>query len=243
MKRINITQSITNVNQNSLKRYLNDISNYDLLSLEEEISLGKKIKTGDKASLQQLIKCNLRFVISVAKKYEGQGILLTDLISTGNIGLIKAAERFDETRGIKFISFAVWWIRRSIMQTIAEEGRMIHLPVSQSTGISAVKKAQKVLEQKLERVPSAIEIAVYTGFSIEKVKDHQSISYQNAQLSTEDQEDKIFTPPDTEIQHEYLRKAIANLFQSLSDASVIRWTNITVLMEAPPLYLKESQFI
>lgn len=249
MKRLHITQSFTNANQDSLKRYLNEIASYRLLTAEEEAALAKKIKAGERTALQQLIKCNLRFVVSVAKKYEGRGILLADLISSGNIGLVKAAERFDGTRGIKFISYAVWWIRQSIMQTIAEQGQLIRLPVNQIADMLEVRKAQNYLEKKLERMPTIIEIAAHTGITLENIKNHLSDSHRSIPLETEDHEDKpgilnflkdkMFNPPDTEIQYKYLQKAIALVVNSLSENELYVLNNHYGLNGNSPMLLED----
>ena len=146
MRQFKIEQSITNRDLDSIEKYLYDIARIDLLSVEEEILLAQKIKKGDQSALDRLVKANLRFVVSVAKKYQNQGIRLSDLIAEGNIGLIKAAKRFDETKGFKFISFAVWWIRQSIMVAIAEQKRMVRLPANQIGGIMMINKAMVELE-------------------------------------------------------------------------------------------------
>lgn len=161
MKEIKIERSITNRRQDSLERYLHDVSAYPLLSVEDEIVLTRKIKAGDAAALHRLVSCNLRFVISVAKKYEMQGLSLADLIAEGNIGLIKAAERFDESRGFKFISYAVWWIRQCIIYGISAHKRMIRLPMNQISGLHELGKAELRLEQRLERSPSRQELVEF----------------------------------------------------------------------------------
>lgn len=171
MRQIKIGQSITNRGDGSVARYLNDISRVALLSTEEEISLALKIQNGDKVALDKLVKTNLRFVVSVAKQYQGQGLGLSDLISEGNIGLIRAAGRFDPSKGFKFISLAVWWIRQSIILAISEQKRIIRLPGNQIVGWSKILKASLKLEQELERTPTFGEISDMTGLSIDKVAD------------------------------------------------------------------------
>ncbi|MBQ7985576.1 MAG: RNA polymerase sigma factor RpoD/SigA, partial [Bacteroidales bacterium] len=158
-RQLKITKSITNRNDNSLYQYLQDIRKEPLITADEEVILAQRIKNGDKIALKKLVKSNLRFVVSVAKQYQNQGLPLQDLINEGNLGLIKAAERFDETRGFKFISFAVWWIRQSILQAIAEQSRMVRLPLHQVGMLNKVKKERARLEQKYERPPSDEEIA------------------------------------------------------------------------------------
>lgn len=174
MRQLKIDQSITNRDTDSIDKYLSDIGRIDLLSIEEELSLARRIKKGDQAALDKLIKTNLRFVVSVAKKYQNRGMQLCDLISEGNLGLIKAAERFDHTKGFKFISFAVWWIRQSIMQALAEQKRMIRLPGNQVLGILKINKVSEQLEQELERVPTYEEISEVAELSTEKIADYLS---------------------------------------------------------------------
>lgn len=234
MRALKIGQSITNRSHASLQRYLSDISKYNILTIEEEISLAKKIKTGDKSAFHRLINANLRFVISVAKKYEGQGLSLPDLVSIGNLGLVKAAERFDETKGFKFISFAVWWIRQSIMHTIGEQRRMIRRPTNQRDDIFEVYKAQDYLEQRLERMPTPDELADHTGIAVEKVKDYLMDSPYGIPLESEDEDEKpgistflqdhTFKAPDAHIELEGQRQSLAVMVQSLTEreASILR---------------------
>lgn len=172
MRQLKIEQSITNRDSDSIEKYLYDIARIDLLSVEEEILLAQKIKKGDQSALDRLVKANLRFVVSVAKKYQNQGIRLSDLIAEGNIGLIKAAKRFDETKGFKFISFAVWWIRQSIMVAIAEQKRIVRLPANQIGGIMMINKAMVELEQRLERQPSLEEVCEFIELPREKAADY-----------------------------------------------------------------------
>ncbi len=183
MRQLKITPSITNRESNSLDRYLVDIAKEPLITPEEEVELARRIKTGDRLALDKLCKANLRFVVSVAKQYQNQGLGLQDLINEGNVGMIKAAQRFDETRGFKFISYAVWWIRQSILQAIAEQARIVRIPLNQDGIIKKIKKVYHGLEQKLGRRPSAEEIAEVLGISVEKVKD--SFSINTRQISTE----------------------------------------------------------
>jgi RNA polymerase primary sigma factor len=159
MRQLKITKSITNRETASLDKYLQDIGKEELITADEEVQLAQKVKQGDQRALEKLVKANLRFVVSVAKQYQNQGLSLPDLINEGNLGLIKAAKRFDETRGFKFISYAVWWIRQSILQALAEQSRIIRLPLNQVGSLNKIKKATSKLEQKFERAPSAEEIA------------------------------------------------------------------------------------
>ena len=159
MRQLKITNSITNRESESLDKYLQEIARVEMISAEEEVRLARLIKKGDKKALDQLTRANLRFVVSVAKQYQGQGLSLSDLINEGNLGLIKAAQRFDDTRGFKFISFAVWWIRQYIMQAIAENARIIRIPINKVTQGGRIARMQSQLEQRLERIPSTEELA------------------------------------------------------------------------------------
>ncbi len=159
MRQLKITKSITNRNTASLDKYLQEIGKEDLITAEQEVELARRIKSGDDIALEKLTKANLRFVVSVAKQYQNQGLSLPDLINEGNVGLIKAASRFDETRGFKFISYAVWWIRQSILQALAEQSRIVRLPLNQVGSLNKIKKTSSKLEQRFERPPSAHEIA------------------------------------------------------------------------------------
>nr|WP_121271878.1 RNA polymerase sigma factor RpoD/SigA [Pedobacter schmidteae] len=227
MRALKIGQSITNRSHDSLQRYLSDIAKYNVLSAEEEIALAKKIKAGDKAAFHRLINSNLRFVVSVAKKYEGQGLSLPDLVSIGNMGLVKAAERFDETKGFKFISFAVWWIRQSIMHTIGEQRRMIRRPTNQRDDIFEVYKAQGHLEQQLERLPTVDELSEYTGIAVEKVKDYLMDAPFGIPLETTDDEEKpgilnflqdhTFKAPDAAIEMEGKQLSLTAMLQNLTE--------------------------
>jgi RNA polymerase primary sigma factor len=159
MRQLKITKSITNRETPSLDKYLQDIGKEEMITAEEEVRLAQRIKQGDQRALEKLTKANLRFVVSVAKQYQNQGLSLPDLINEGNVGLIKAAQRFDETRGFKFISYAVWWIRQSILQALAEQSRIVRLPLNQVGSLNKIKKETSRLEQKYERAPSSDEIA------------------------------------------------------------------------------------
>lgn len=171
MRQLKITKAITNRENASLDKYLQEIGHEELISAEEEVELARRIKTGDRKALEKLTKANLRFVVSVAKQYQNQGLSLPDLINEGNIGLLKAAEKFDETRGFKFISYAVWWIRQSILQAIAEQGRVVRLPLNQVSSVNRINKVLSKFEQENERRPSVDEIADKTDLPHEKIED------------------------------------------------------------------------
>ena len=176
MRQLKITKSITNRDSASLEKYLSDISKEELISSDEEIMLAKKIREGDELALDRLTRANLRFVVSVAKQYQNQGLTLPDLINEGNLGLIKAAKRFDETRGFKFISYAVWWIRQSILLSISEHSRIVRLPVNQLGSLTKINKAFTKLEQEFEREPSLEELSAITEMAIDKISDVFRIS-------------------------------------------------------------------
>ena len=171
MRQLKISKSITNREDSTLDKYLQEITQERLLTAEEEIALAHKIKEGDKDALQKLTRANLRFVVSVAKQYQHQGLSLPDLINEGNIGLIKAAEKFDDTRGFKFISYAVWWIRQSIMQALADQSRLVRLPLNQVGSVNKINKISNKFEQEFERKPSIAEIAEEINLSQERVSD------------------------------------------------------------------------
>jgi RNA polymerase primary sigma factor len=181
MRQLKITKQVTNRETASLDKYLQEIGRVELISAEEEVELAIKIKAGDRAALERLTKANLRFVVSVSKQYQNQGLSLPDLINEGNLGLIKAAERFDETRGFKFISYAVWWIRQSILQALAEQARIVRLPLNKIGTINKINRAFSELEQKFERPPSADELAEYLDCSTEEVK--QSLANTGRHIS------------------------------------------------------------
>ena len=192
MRQLKISKSITNRDTASLDKYLQDIGKEELITADEEVNLAQRIKQGDQIALEKLCKANLRFVVSVAKQYQSQGLSLPDMINEGNLGLIKAAKRFDETRGFKFISYAVWWIRQSILQALAEQARIVRLPLNQVGSLSKVKKMSSRLEQVYERPPSANEIAIEMDIPEHKVREVFKIGSRALSIDAPlDQDDEI----------------------------------------------------
>ncbi|TCC94625.1 RNA polymerase sigma factor RpoD/SigA [Pedobacter hiemivivus] len=235
MKEIKIERSITRRGEDSLARYLQEISRFPLLNVEEEVILAKKISSGDKAALERLVNCNLRFVVSVAKKYEIEGMPLVDLISEGNIGLVKAAKRFDESRGFKFISYAVWWIRQAILYSIGTHKRMIRLPMNQLSGIMDLWKSEGLLEQQLQRLPTLAELTEFMELPDERVLDYLSNSGDvfSLDLPLEDAEDSpivnvmtdpMAMPPDAGLEKEAFYINIQRIMNLLSprDQNILR---------------------
>ena len=184
MRQLKITKSITNRESQSLEKYLQEIGKVELLEAEEEVMLAQKIKQGDTRSLDRLVKANLRFVVSVAKQYQNQGLTLSDLINEGNLGLIKAAMRFDETKGFKFISYAVWWIRQSILQSLAEQSRIVRLPLNKVGLTNKISKAYQSLEQEFEREPSPQEIAELLDLPIEEVAATMKAGFRHVSIDS-----------------------------------------------------------
>ena len=228
MRQLKISKQITNRDTGTLDKYLSDIAKEHLLTADEEVELAQRIKDGDQLALDKLVRANLRFVVSVAKQYQNQGLSLQDLINEGNLGLVKAAQRFDETRGFKFISYAVWWIRQSILQAVAEQARIIRLPMNQVGAIAKVKKAVSLLEQKLERRPTTKEIADAVGMDEDKVE--QLLSLNSRHVSTDapldDSDDANFldvfvqddeVQTDTAVEQESTSKAIRHSLDLLSE--------------------------
>ncbi len=220
MRQLKINKSITNRENASLDKYLADIGKVDLITAEEEVILAKRIKEGDEIALNKLVNANLRFVVSVSKQYQNQGLSLPDLINEGNVGLIKAARRFDETRGFKFISYAVWWIRQSILQALAEQSRIVRLPLNQVGSINKIKKTISQLEQELNRPPTEKEIADYLDTSEQKIKAALRISNRSlsidAPVSSDDDASMVdfIENKDTEASDEILlRESLAQEIQ------------------------------
>lgn len=182
MRQLKITKSITNRESQSLEKYLQEIGKVDLLTPEEEVDLAKKIKEGDQEALERLTKANLRFVVSVAKQYQNQGLSLSDLINEGNLGLIKAAQRFDETRGFKFISYAVWWIRQSILQALAEQSRIVRLPLNKVGSLNKINRAFSELEQEFEREPSSAELADLLEITSDEVETTLGVAARHVSM-------------------------------------------------------------
>ena len=228
MRQLKITKAITNRENASLDKYLQEIGHEELISAEEEVELARRIKTGDRKALEKLTKANLRFVVSVAKQYQNQGLSLPDLINEGNIGLLKAAEKFDETRGFKFISYAVWWIRQSILQAIAEQGRVVRLPLNQVGSVNRINKVLSKFEQENERRPSVDEIADKTDLPHEKIEDVLKVNTRqvsvDAPMADGDGTSMIDfmqsdsdTSTDEELLKESLRAEIASALSVLND--------------------------
>ena len=228
MRQLKITKSITNRESAALDKYLQEIGREDLLSTEEEIELAQRIKKGDRKALDKLTKANLRFVVSVAKQYQNQGLSLPDLINEGNLGLIKAAEKFDETRGFKFISYAVLWIRQSILQAIAEQSRIVRLPLNQVGSVNKINQLQNKFEQEFERRPNSSEIAERIDIPEDKVIDAMKANGKHvsvdAPFSDGDDNSLIDVLPDSDIPMadnelvmESLKKEIADALHTLNE--------------------------
>ena len=235
MRQLKITKQVTNRETASLDKYLQEIGKVDLITADEEVELAQKIKAGDDRALEKLTKANLRFVVSVAKQYQNQGLTLPDLINEGNLGLIKAAKRFDETRGFKFISYAVWWIRQSILQGLAEQARIVRLPLNKIGSINKINKTFAFLEQSHERPPSAEEIAKELDMTINDVKESMKNSGRHLSMDAplvEGEDSNLYdvlrsgeSPnPDRELLHESLRTEIERALETLTprEADVIR---------------------
>ncbi len=188
MRQLKITRSITNRESASLEKYLHEIAKVDLITAEEEVELARRIRNGDAEALEKLTKANLRFVVSVSKQYQNQGLSLPDLINEGNLGLIKAAQRFDETRGFKFISYAVWWIRQSILQALAEQSRIVRLPLNKVGSLNKINKAFSQLEQQYEREPTAEELAALLDVSDDEVRSTISVASRHVSMDAPFQE-------------------------------------------------------
>jgi RNA polymerase primary sigma factor len=228
MRQLKITKSITNRESASLDKYLQEIGHEELISPEEEVELAQRIRQGDRAALERLTKANLRFVVSVAKQYQNQGLSLPDLINEGNLGLIKAAEKFDETRGFKFISYAVWWIRQSILQAIAEQSRIVRVPLNQVGSVNKINKMLNRFEQENERRPSIDEIADRVDLPQEKIEEAMKVNTKHISMDApfaDDEDNSLLdilpnndTPnTDNELVKESLRDEIGRALQSLNE--------------------------
>jgi RNA polymerase primary sigma factor len=235
MRQLKITKQVTNRETASLDKYLQEIGKVDLITAEEEVELAQRIKDGDQIALEKLTKANLRFVVSVDKQYQNQGLTLPDLINEGNLGLIKAAQRFDETRGFKFISYAVWWIRQSILQALAEQSRIVRLPLNKIGSINKINKTYAFLEQAHERAPSAEEIAKELDMTINDVKESLKNSGRHVSMDAplvEGEDSNLYdvlnsgeSPnPDRTLLHESLKTEIERALETLTprEADVVR---------------------
>ncbi|MCX4293222.1 MAG: RNA polymerase sigma factor RpoD/SigA [Prevotella sp.] len=228
MRQLKINKSITNRDNVTLDKYLQEIGREELVSVDEEVELARRIHDGDRKALERLVKANLRFVVSVAKQYQNQGLSLPDLINEGNVGLIKAAEKFDETRGFKFISYAVWWIRQSILQAIAEQSRMVRLPLNQIGSVNKINKELNKFEQEFERRPSAEEISERTDMPQDKINDVLTVGSHHVSVDapfTDGEENTLLdtmasndsTMADKELVAESLRTEINEILKCLSE--------------------------
>lgn len=235
MRQLKITKQVTNRETASLDKYLQEIGKVELITAEEEVELAQRIKQGDRVALEKLTKANLRFVVSVSKQYQNQGLSLPDLINEGNLGLIKAAQRFDETRGFKFISYAVWWIRQSILQALAEQSRIVRLPLNKIGSINKINKAYAKLEQEYEREPNAEEIADVLEITENEVKESMKNAGRHVSMDApliQDEDNTMYdvlkseeaVTPETELLYESLRKEIDRAISTLPqrEADVIR---------------------
>jgi RNA polymerase primary sigma factor len=235
MRQLKITKQVTNRETASLDKYLQEIGKVELITAEEEVELARRIKAGDKDALEKLTKANLRFVVSVSKQYQNQGLSLPDLINEGNLGLIKAAQRFDETRGFKFISYAVWWIRQSILQALAEQSRIVRLPLNKIGSINKINKAYAKLEQQHEREPNSLEIAEMLDIPESEVKESIRNSGRHISMDApliQDEENTLYdvlrsdetNTPERELMVESLRKEIDRAISTLTprEADVVR---------------------
>ncbi len=235
MRQLKITKQVTNRETASLDKYLQEIGKVELISADEEVALAQRIKQGDRIALEKLTKANLRFVVSVSKQYQNQGLSLPDLINEGNLGLIKAAQRFDETRGFKFISYAVWWIRQSILQALAEQSRIVRLPLNKIGSINKINKAYAKLEQEHEREPDAAEIASLLEITENEVKESLKNSGRHVSMDApliQDEDNTMYdvlksdesSTPESQLLYESLKKEIDRAISTLTprEADVIR---------------------
>lgn len=235
MRQLRISKQITNRESQSLDKYLQEIGRIDLLTIDHEVELARRIRQGDNIALEKLTRANLRFVVSVAKQYQNQGLSLNDLINEGNLGLMKAGQRFDETRGFKFISYAVWWIRQSIMQALAEQTRIVRLPLNRIASLSRIYKAISKLEQDYQREPSAAELAEATNVTVDELRENLGIAFKHLSIDAPlmDGEDgrlidileEVSSPaPDRELLTDSLRTEIGRALGTLTEreAEILR---------------------
>ncbi|GAA4799888.1 RNA polymerase sigma factor RpoD/SigA [Litoribaculum gwangyangense] len=234
MRQLKITKQVTNRESKSLDKYLQDISKIPLITAEEEVELAQRIRKGDQKALDKLTTANLRFVVSVSKQYQNQGLTLPDLINEGNAGLVKAAKRFDETRGFKFISYAVWWIRQAILQALAEQSRIVRLPLNKIGSINKINKAYSFLEQEHERAPSADEIAKRLDLTVSDVKQSMKISGRHMSMDAPFKEGETSNLYDV-VQSDESPRADANLMQDSLNIEVNRALNTLSEKEADVL--------
>ncbi|MDG1993576.1 MAG: sigma-70 family RNA polymerase sigma factor [Polaribacter sp.] len=250
MRQLKITKQVTNRETASLDKYLQEIGKVDLITADEEVELAQRIKAGDQIALEKLTKANLRFVVSVAKQYQNQGLTLPDLINEGNLGLIKAAKRFDETRGFKFISYAVWWIRQSILQALAEQSRIVRLPLNKIGSINKINKMYAFLEQENERPPSAEEIAKKLDMTVNDVKESMKNSGRHVSMDApliEGEDSNLYdvlnsgeSPnPDRSLLHESLRVEISRALETLTPREADLLKLYFGLGEHQPMTLEE----
>ena len=227
MRQLKITKQVTNREIASLDKYLQEIGKVELITADEEVELAQRIRQGDRIALEKLTKANLRFVVSVSKQYQNQGLSLPDLINEGNLGLIKAAQRFDETRGFKFISYAVWWIRQSILQALAEQSRIVRLPLNKIGSINKINKTYAKLEQEFEREPNAEEIAEVLDLTEAEVKESMKNAGRHVSMDAplvQDEDNNMYdvlksdevVTPETELLYESLRKEIDRAISTLT---------------------------
>lgn len=250
MRQLKISKQVTNRDTLSLDKYLHEIGRIELLNPEMEVELAKKVRLGDRAAFEKLIKANLRFVVSVAKQYQNQGLSLSDLINEGNLGLIKAAERFDETRGFKFISYAVWWIRQSILQALAEDARIVRLPLNKIGSISKINRTFSQLEQEFQREPTMEELAAVLELKPDLIEDSLNLSSLHVSMDAplrDEEENTLYdillnndSPvADSELMKSSLRKEIERSLATLSEreADILRF--FFGLNEYPAMTLEE----
>jgi len=249
MESLRISKKITNRETDSVDKYLKDVSKYNLITSEEEIELAKRIKKGDQIAVEKLVRSNLRFVISVAKQYQNMGLEFEDLISEGNIGLVKAAHKFDETKGFKFISYAVWWIRQSILKAIGEKSRIVYLPLNKINSITKIKKAIILLEKELNREPTISEISEFTKIKKNEIEDYFKYSSRHISMDNpiNEQGDNLYDifenptskRPDDNLILDSIKMNIKTVLSSLSDREAFILEKHFGLNNEPPMSLED----